>query len=98
MTTTMNGAPSPGSQPVANALAVPTDVSKEDDIRRLIDTAVDRYGRLEAAFNNAGILGNFAPIPDDAGDVAVWLASDEARFVTGQSILVDGGYTIAGLR
>lgn len=36
--------------------------------------------------------------PADAGDVAVWLATDEARFVTGQSILVDGGYTIAGLR
>lgn len=200
-----------------HALAVPTDVSKEDDIRRLIDTAVDHYGRLDAAFNNAGILGNFAPIaeqtsadfdtviatnlrgvwlsikyeieaflaqgtsgsiintsswlakgafagsssysaskgaldaliravaieygprgirinninpgiidtpmarsgwtddsafvpfiehtpaqragqPDDAGDVAVWLATDEARFVTGQSILVDGGYTIGGLR
>lgn len=200
-----------------DALAVPTDVSKEDDIRRLIDTAIDRYGRLDAAFNNAGILGNFAPIveqtsadfdaviatnlrgvwlsikyeieaflaggtggsivntsswlakgalagsssysaskgaldalvravaieygpkgvrinninpgiidtpmarsgwsddsafvpfiehtpakragqPDDAGDVAVWLSTDEARFVTGQSILVDGGYTIGGLR
>ena len=33
----------------------------------------------------------------DVGDVAVWLCSDEARFVTGQNILVDGGYTIAGL-
>ncbi|MFK0333784.1 SDR family NAD(P)-dependent oxidoreductase [Rhizobium sp. NPDC090275] len=200
-----------------NALPVPTDVSKEDDIRRLIETTIDRFGRLDAAFNNAGILGNFAPIteqtsddfdaviatnlrgvwlsikyeieaflaqgtggsiintsswlakgalagsssysaskgaldaliravaieygpkgirvnninpgiidtpmarsgwtddsafvpfiehtpakrvgqPDDAGDVAAWLATEEARFITGQSILVDGGYTIAGLR
>lgn len=200
-----------------DALAVPTDVSKEGDIRRLIDTAIDRFGRLDAAFNNAGVLGNFAPITEqssedfdaviatnlrgvwlsikyeieaflaqgtggsiintsswlakgalagsssysaskgaldaliravaieygpkgirinninpgiidtpmarsgwtddsaflpfiahtplkrtgqsgDAGDVAVWLATTEARFVTGQSILVDGGYTIAGLR
>ena len=199
------------------ALAVSADVSNEDDVRRLIDTAVERYGRLDTAFNNAGILGNFAPIaeqtsadfdaviatnlrgvwlsikyeveaflkqggggsivntsswlakgalagsssysaskgaldamiravaleygpqgirinninpgiidtpmarsgwtddsafipfvehtpakragqPEDAGDVAVWLSSDEARFVTGQNILVDGGYTIAGLR
>ena len=30
--------------------------------------------------------------------MAVWLASDGARFITGQSILVDGGYTIGGLR
>jgi NAD(P)-dependent dehydrogenase (short-subunit alcohol dehydrogenase family) len=200
-----------------DALAVPTDISREVDIRRLIDTATDRYGRLDVAFNNAGILGNFAPIaeqtssdfdaviatnlrgvwlsikyeieaflaqgtsgsiintsswlakgalagsssysaskgaldaliravaieygpwgirinninpgiietpmarsgwtddsafvpfiehtpakragqPDDAGDVAVWLSTDEARFVTGQSILVDGGYSIGGLR
>jgi enoyl-[acyl-carrier-protein] reductase (NADH) len=26
------------------------------------------------------------------------LATDEARFITGQSLLVDGGYTIAGMR
>jgi len=36
--------------------------------------------------------------PADAGDVALWLATDEALFVTGRSFLVDGGYTIAGLR
>lgn len=36
--------------------------------------------------------------PDDVGDVAVWLCTDEARFITGQSILVDGGYNIGGLR
>ncbi|CAI1726898.1 Glucose 1-dehydrogenase [Serratia proteamaculans] len=36
--------------------------------------------------------------PEDIGDVAVWLSTDDARFITGQSILVDGGYTIAGMR
>ena len=30
---------------------------------------------------------------DDVGDVAVWLAGDESRFVTGQVITVDGGRT-----
>ena len=29
--------------------------------------------------------------PTDIGDVAVWLASDESAFVTGQTITVDGG-------
>jgi NAD(P)-dependent dehydrogenase (short-subunit alcohol dehydrogenase family) len=33
---------------------------------------------------------------DDVGDVAVWLSTDEARYVTGQSLAVDGGYTLAG--
>jgi len=36
--------------------------------------------------------------PDDIADVAVWLCTDEARFITGQSILVDGGFTIPGPR
>jgi NAD(P)-dependent dehydrogenase (short-subunit alcohol dehydrogenase family) len=31
------------------------DVSQEGDIRRLIDTALSVYGRLDCAFNNAGI-------------------------------------------
>lgn len=36
--------------------------------------------------------------PGDVGDAAVWLCTDEARFVTGQSIMVDGGYNIGGMR
>lgn len=36
--------------------------------------------------------------PADVADVAVWLCSDDARFITGQTILVDGGFAIPGLR
>lgn len=36
--------------------------------------------------------------PDDIADVAVWLCTDEARYITGQSILVDGGFAIPGPR
>ncbi|WP_419826464.1 SDR family NAD(P)-dependent oxidoreductase [Sphingomonas sp.] len=36
--------------------------------------------------------------PEDIADVAVWLCTEEARFVTGQSLLVDGGFTIPGPR
>ena len=36
--------------------------------------------------------------PQDIADVAVWLCTDEASFITGQSILVDGGFTIPGPR
>jgi NAD(P)-dependent dehydrogenase (short-subunit alcohol dehydrogenase family) len=199
-----------------DAIAVPTDVSIAEDVRMLMAVAVKHYGRIDAAFNNAGIEGKFAPIaelteadfdlviginlkgvwlsikyeieamlvhgrggtivntssflakaatagssaysaskgaleamirpialeygpsnirinnvlpgaihtpmferlggkdvlaplaahtplrrvglPADVGDVAVWLSTDEARFVTGQSLLVDGGFTIAGMR
>ncbi len=35
---------------------------------------------------------------EDVADVVLWLLSDDARFVTGESIMVDGGYTLGGLR
>ena len=195
------------------AYVIPADVSDENSVRRLIDTALDHYGRLDAAFNNAGVLGELKPIielsaedfdrvmatnlrgvwllmkhevgamsasggsivnttsfvarastagssvyaaskaaieamtravalengakgirvnnvapgvirtpmseglgeelayalaeqaalkrlgePSDVGDVAVWLCTREARFITGQTLLVDGGFTIPGIR
>ncbi|MEQ5841813.1 glucose 1-dehydrogenase [Paraburkholderia acidicola] len=196
--------------------AVPTDVAVAQQVRDMVDMTVERYGRLDVAFNNAGIEGSFAPItelteedfdeviainlkgawlsikyeiaamlglgnggsivntssflakgaspgstaysaskggldaliravaieygphnirinninpgairtpmferlggdehvdliesytplrrigePADAGDVAVWLSTDEARFVTGQTLMVDGGVSIPHVR
>jgi threonine dehydrogenase-like Zn-dependent dehydrogenase/NADP-dependent 3-hydroxy acid dehydrogenase YdfG len=37
------------------ALAVPCDVTRSDDIAAALDAAVERFGRLDIAFNNAGI-------------------------------------------
>jgi NAD(P)-dependent dehydrogenase (short-subunit alcohol dehydrogenase family) len=31
-----------------------TDVTREDDVQRLVDAAVARHGRLDCLFNNAG--------------------------------------------
>lgn len=41
---------------------VRTDVSVESDVARLVDTAVERFGRLDVMFNNAGIIGAVGPI------------------------------------
>jgi NAD(P)-dependent dehydrogenase (short-subunit alcohol dehydrogenase family) len=52
----------------AEALAVKTDVTREDEVESLVQTALDRYGRLDAAFNNAGFQERRAPLEqqDDA--------------------------------
>lgn len=36
--------------------------------------------------------------PEEIAEAAVWLCSPGAGFVTGQTLLVDGGYTIPGIR
>ncbi len=36
------------------AIAVPTDVTKPDDVQRLIGTTVDTFGRIDVLINNAG--------------------------------------------
>ncbi len=37
------------------------DVTRESDLATLVARTVDHYGRLNVAFNNAGIEGNFGP-------------------------------------
>ncbi|MFJ9829588.1 SDR family NAD(P)-dependent oxidoreductase [Streptomyces sp. NPDC101160] len=36
------------------ALAAPGDVARSEDVRRVVDTAVETFGKLDVAFNNAG--------------------------------------------
>ncbi|MBC8103639.1 MAG: glucose 1-dehydrogenase [Cytophagales bacterium] len=49
------------------AIFIPTDVSKLADNERLVQAALETYGRLDIAFNNAGV-GSFAPLPDQTED------------------------------
>jgi len=59
----------------------------------LTDTAQPRYGNTEdelAEMGRAVPLGRMAQ-PEDIASVAVFLAGDEARHVTGQTVHVNGG-------
>jgi NAD(P)-dependent dehydrogenase (short-subunit alcohol dehydrogenase family) len=48
------------------ALAVPTDVSSETQVEALIGTTLRTYGRLDIAFNNAGIFAPEGPVHEIA--------------------------------
>lgn len=43
------------------AIALAGDVRSEDYAKALVALAVDRYGRLDVAFNNAGVIGEAGP-------------------------------------
>ncbi|HYA40467.1 MAG TPA: SDR family oxidoreductase [Syntrophobacteraceae bacterium] len=38
------------------ALAIPTDVTDYDQVKRLVDAAVQAYGRIDVMINNAGLM------------------------------------------
>ena len=38
-------------------------------------------------------LGDYGP-PEDMGPLAVYLASDASRYMTGAALVIDGGYTL----
>ncbi|MCA1413437.1 glucose 1-dehydrogenase [Bradyrhizobium sp. NBAIM20] len=51
------------------AIALKTDITKEDEVARLVGTAVARCGRLDVAFNNAGFQERRAPLEEQATEI-----------------------------
>jgi NAD(P)-dependent dehydrogenase (short-subunit alcohol dehydrogenase family) len=45
-----------------------TDVNREQDIERLVGLALERHGRLDVAFNNAGTEGLAAPLEEQTNE------------------------------
>ena len=52
----------------AEAEFVRADVRHEDDVRDLVDRTVARFGRLDAAVNNAGTEGHPGPVVEQSAD------------------------------
>jgi NAD(P)-dependent dehydrogenase (short-subunit alcohol dehydrogenase family) len=52
----------------AQAAFINADVRHEDDVRRLVDETVARFGRLDVAVNNAGTEGKPGPVTEQTPD------------------------------
>lgn len=75
-----------------------TDVSVEEDVKALVDLAASKYGRLDVAFNNAGIGGDAGPMADQTSEnfdqvmginvKGVWLSM---KYQIKQMLLSGGG-------
>lgn len=61
------------------AVALPCDVTEEDQVRMLVDHAVERFGRIDTMINNAGAIGA-------RGSIAAIERADWSRTV---SLLLD---------
>ncbi|MGJ5182044.1 SDR family NAD(P)-dependent oxidoreductase [Bradyrhizobium oligotrophicum] len=63
------------------AQAVQTDVTREQDVTRLVQAVLERYGRLDAAFNNAGFQERRAPIEQQGDSVYAEVFDTNVRSV-----------------
>lgn len=52
------------------AIAVKTDVTKENDIERMVKISVQKYGKIDILFNNAGVslIGNLIDTTEEEWD------------------------------
>ncbi len=52
----------------AEAVGVAADVTDPDDVSAMVGAALERFGRLDVAINNAGVAGDYARLPEQQLD------------------------------
>jgi len=88
----------------AQAKAMPLDVTREDSVRGFTEGALNAFGRIDCAFNNAGVLGpvsELADVPLDAFERVmavnvrgVWLCLQAQIRVMLRQAPPEGGHSI----
>ncbi|MCG5236173.1 SDR family NAD(P)-dependent oxidoreductase [Xanthobacter oligotrophicus] len=74
-------------------LAIPTDVRDTAAVEHLFTAAVERFGRIDAAVANAGIIGAVTE-PEELARYVVFALSDAAPHMTGTLLKIDSGRTL----
>jgi NAD(P)-dependent dehydrogenase (short-subunit alcohol dehydrogenase family) len=68
----LDGAEEAAAALPTDAVGVRVDVSQEADVEAMARAAVDRFGRIDALVNNAGIYTSLVPKPFEEIDPAEW--------------------------
>ena len=71
------------------AVFIKADVSKADDVERMVRTTVDTYGRIDILFNNAGVASR--PVPTEELEEKRW---DRIMAVNAKGIFLGCKYAI----
>jgi len=75
------------------AAFIKTDVSEESDIKAAVDLAVEKFGRLDIIFNNAGVGGATGPIEETT--VENW---DRTQAILVRSVFLGMKYAVPEMR
>ncbi len=82
------------------ATPVVADVNVESDVENLVATTISTYGRIDAAFNNAGTEGQFTPFIEQSNDTYDTIFNANVRGVfwsmkhEAKAMLAQGGGSI----
>jgi NAD(P)-dependent dehydrogenase (short-subunit alcohol dehydrogenase family) len=90
------------------AIAIACDIADNDEVGAAVQTTIERLGKLDGLFANAGVLGDFKPLAvTEAGDFDALISTNLRGtfltikhclpFLTDGSILINASWTAGGV-
>ena len=90
------------------ALAITCDIADNDAVAAAVQSSIARFGKLDALFANAGVLGDFKPLAQTGSDELDALISTNLRgtfftiknclpYLDNGSILINASWTAGGV-